>query len=1686
MNQQLPTMVPSHPGRLRRIVLVMMAAGVMAGIVGETTGGWAGGWTGGLIGAAHAAPEDGVVRAGSATITGGGVHTRIDQSGNRAVIDWRSFSIGASERVQFVQPSATAAILNRVTGGQVSALSGRLDANGQVFLVNPNGIVIGKGGQVDVGSFIATTSNIANDHFMSGRLVFDQPGKAGAGIVNEGSISAAQGGLVALVAPHVRNDGLIQARLGRVRLGAAESFTIDLYGDQLVNLALSEAHVGQLSNADGLPVQSLIGQAGNIVAGDTVLVTAATARSVLDQLINMSGTIRAETAVQDGGRIVLLGEGGTVKVGGSLDASGLQGGRIDVLGSDLLLASTARLNADGVNGGGTIHAGGAYQGGGVTYRARTTQVDAGALLTANATTAGAGGEVVVWADGHTSFAGTVEAKGGSHSGSGGRLEVSGKGTLDLSGMADASAVRGTNGSLLLDPAYLNIGATEAALINRILRTGTSTSFQADVDININAVIDGRGPLGVSGGGVTLTAGNDININDFVVTHNGAINLTTGQGSINVAAGKAVYAGSAPISVSTGDDLSVGPLLTSGLLSLHSRTGSISFDSFLDRSTTLGLVDAALDIEVNQPIASLAKGQPVSLNAGRDIRVNAQIDGRGGVAGGSLALNAGRDVAINDYMLTNDGAVDIHAGGSIAMSPGSAVFAGNAPIAITGAGDVATNPLLTNGAIAVHSTGGSISFGGAGVNGMSGPVTLVAAGAVDINQPIVNAATNANLHVSAGTDINVNAQIDGRDDNPVLPGGAVTLLAGNHIAINKSIVTGNAALSLSAPHGTITTLSGEGLFAGTGPISLTSSGDITTGGLVTSGAVNLRSTAGSIIMNTPFTDPAMPVGALTFDAALQVDINQPIANTREDASLVITAGTDININAKIDGRDGDSARAGGAVTLTAGQNINLDQSITTENAPLSLTATAGGIVTASDAGLFSGSGALALSAGTTLTTGVLSTSGSLSIASTGGDVNLGTPLGDTINGVTINAAGAVYIDQVIASIRNGSDLTVNAGTDINVSARIEGRGGAGSSGTVNLTAGNNIHVDQHITTQDAVANLVATSGSVLLAPGIQISTGSGGLNVTSGGDFSTGAAPPPIPDPGAPIYDFLENVQYTSNFLKDYVQLVTSGALNISSTHGNVNVDAPIPDTTGPVTISAGNGIAVRQHINSNHQPIVLNAGAGGIAVHEVSDDCGLGSCYSSPAIDARQADLTLNAAGDVGIGDRQVATLQTLTVNTRGALSGSLGLSRVSLDSDFGGVPQKLVLVADGGIPFFGASFPRISQILASSDNGSITISVDRPGQLRLTTGCAECDIFTGRLMGPDVILNAGGSIILERPSNDPQTLAFDLTAGRDVILDGNSILAQPSIHAGRDVLLTGGGPLWILNGSITFTAGRDILVGPNRPVRMPDAASLNWNAGRNVTLHRLISLGPVSISALAGSITLNNPIGPAIEDFDPDPDHKGVASLALSAPDPVNGSITMTGAWAQGDINISTGGALVSSREIVSVLGSVNIDAASISITPDPIGWEDALFLPGPVLPVISPGPLVPPPGAPATASVGAPGLPGFPDIFVAGLPGGSGAGIAAPDTASGSTASIPAGNNEGEAGSDALAAQRAVQQDGESLGDSEAAAIVLADGGDLIFEGGTGARGLASVACPTGVASGSTVRIRGVNGQEQTAICK
>src|SRR6266545_8175025 len=167
---------------------------------------------------AFANPLGGQVQGGNATIQGQGTPTvTVNQTSDRAIINWNTFNIGTGELTRFVQPNSGSLALNRVTGNLgPSQILGTIEANGRVFLVNPDGILFGAGAQINTGGFLATTSDIKNSDFMAGNYVFSIPGRPSASIVNLGTITATNGGFAALVAPGVRNAGVITANFGTV------------------------------------------------------------------------------------------------------------------------------------------------------------------------------------------------------------------------------------------------------------------------------------------------------------------------------------------------------------------------------------------------------------------------------------------------------------------------------------------------------------------------------------------------------------------------------------------------------------------------------------------------------------------------------------------------------------------------------------------------------------------------------------------------------------------------------------------------------------------------------------------------------------------------------------------------------------------------------------------------------------------------------------------------------------------------------------------------------------------------------------------------------------------------------------------------------------------------------------------------------------------------------------------------------------------------------------------------------------------------------------------------------------------------------------------------------------------------------------------------------------------------------
>ncbi|MBK6638148.1 MAG: filamentous hemagglutinin N-terminal domain-containing protein [Rhodocyclaceae bacterium] len=397
-----------------------------------------------MAGVVHALPTDPTVVNGSATFNQAGNTLTVTNS-HGAIINWQQFSIGAGQTTHFQQASSASTVLNRVLGGNVSAIYGTLSSNGQVWLVNPAGIMVGAGGVVDVARLVASTLNVTNADFLANRLNFGgNTATPGTIEIEPGArISTPTGGSVYLVGANVTNEGLITTPKGETILAAGNTV-------QLVDTTTPGVRVevsGSEGNATNLG--EIAAEAGRI--------------GIAGVIVKNSGVLNASSAVEEGGRIFLrASQDAYVDGNGRIVTTGTQGGSIDVLGQRVAVMDHALLDASaGATGGdgGTVRVGGDYQGKNPDVaNARITYFGADATIRANGSQVGAGGTAIVWADDTTRAYGTIEAKGGSVSGDGGFVETSGKRYLDVNGIrgVDTSARNGMAGTWLLDPTQVQI------------------------------------------------------------------------------------------------------------------------------------------------------------------------------------------------------------------------------------------------------------------------------------------------------------------------------------------------------------------------------------------------------------------------------------------------------------------------------------------------------------------------------------------------------------------------------------------------------------------------------------------------------------------------------------------------------------------------------------------------------------------------------------------------------------------------------------------------------------------------------------------------------------------------------------------------------------------------------------------------------------------------------------------------------------------------------------------------------------------------------------------------------------------------------------------------------------------------------------------------------------------------------
>ena len=449
----------------------------------------------------YASPVGGVVAAGSASIASAAGTTTITQTTQNTAINWQTFNIGASEGVLFLQPNSHSVALNRVLGADPSRILGSLSANGKVFLINPNGILFGKGAAVNVSGLVAATLNLSDSDFMSGNYGFS--GNKGGTVLNQGAINA-DGGYVALLGASVTNDGVISARLGSVALAAGNAMTLDLAGDGLLNVSVNQGAVNALVRNGGM-IRSDGGQ---------VVLTAQAAGSLLQSAVNNTGVIQAQTIENHNGTIRLLAsmQSGSVNVGGTIDASaphGGNGGFIDTSAAQVKIASDAKITTaapQGLTGNWLIDPQDFNIGG------LSTDNISGATLSALLVTNSV----------------TISTTTGSDSTTPGTPPTS---TLNTAtpGNGDINVKQPVSWTASSSPTTLTLSAERDVNVNAAI-SATNGNFVACCgrDVNVKAAIT------TVNGSALLGAGHSVNMNAAMTTTDGNIEICAAQ-DINISA-----------------------------------------------------------------------------------------------------------------------------------------------------------------------------------------------------------------------------------------------------------------------------------------------------------------------------------------------------------------------------------------------------------------------------------------------------------------------------------------------------------------------------------------------------------------------------------------------------------------------------------------------------------------------------------------------------------------------------------------------------------------------------------------------------------------------------------------------------------------------------------------------------------------------------------------------------------------------------------------------------------------------------------------------------------------------------------------------------------------------------------------------------------------------------------------------
>jgi len=1428
------TSVQRASGRRIR-TLLLTGAGISALVVGQAL---AGGVSGGKV------------VYGGASINYGGNNTTISQSTQKALINWNSFSIPSGSGVSFLQPNASSITLNRVLGASPSKIDGSLFATGNVWLINSNGVMFGKGSQINVGGLIATTSDMRNSDFISGNYNFSIASpNPNASVVNQGTIKTARGGTAILAGSSVNNQGLIQADMGNVVLAGASTFSVDFTGDNLLRFEVVDPVKQTPKNADGSAKAALVSNSGTISAnGGHVLMTARAASNVVDNVVNNTGMIQATSVSSKDGEIVLDAGDGTVEAGGTIDASGTAsgetGGSVKILGKTVQVADGTTVDASGANGGGSILIGGNFHGQGGEQNADTTTIG-NATIKADALQKGDGGKIAVWSNKQTVFNGTISAKGGAQSGNGGYVETSG-GNLKVGKTAkvDTLSSHGQTGTWLLDPQNIDIvdGGTDglggseidpSTIVNAL--ASTNVELEATQNINIDDAV-----LYSSANAFTMLAGANIYANASVQNSgNGAINLIAGWDGHTTDLGSLTNAG---VYGNNG-----GTVIISG----EGARGDVAVGSFGGTTTAAG---------ANVVVASETGG-------------NAQI-GYHGAGGGDIDVLATAAVlvvsaAANTAQIGNGGR-DV-----------TGTIGGNISVTTVDGGEIAIE-----GASASQNVTGVATIGnlGTGNSSESGNITLdtgatgtIALAAIGLNN--VAKIGNWNSGQSTGTisgDIQINtgtlgviAGVAGLNDQETFNSASIGNGSIYHFGRNLGGVSGDITINAATitldtegdPDFTIISDARIGNIGNgpvTGDVNITTTGDITI-------LSDLTGFAGIGDVSAPYDSDLNPLqGNYAGNLGIQAGGNISLVTENQGEAFIASGGL-----------------TNGSVSVTANGNIllsvNATQGATAGTAfigsfvsgngggDVTVTSTHGGVLLNEYGykGLAqignSETGGLAGQVGGNVTvTASDPESGSVSLSSQYGQVlvgNSGTD-GSSVSGditlTTANTLDLVGTQTLIGNYNPGGPIsgsvTINAASITGDPTSIILNELSIGDFSLDLTGDATLFLPVALDYNSANALTITNGGDIVFAGSLE-NTGNGDLTIHAGGNVIIGG-PNAAGDVAVGSFGGTTTVTGTDIILdaeNGYAQIGFAGDggtgdINVSASHdvimtsgqtqgchgcyvqiGNGGVFSK--DTkSGDITVTAGNDITMVAGAESYSYAQIGNGGDSGSG-----DDSGTISLTAGGT-------LTMTGFGDY-------ATVGNGGWGTNGNASGDISIQAHDIAMTGGNSSYGSVNIGNGGQEAGGTATGDISVTVA----GGLTMtSGARNDFVQIGNGAAD-GTFGGTASG-NITINVGGSTSLS-PANNGISWLGNLAHAAET---GDLTIVTGTLDAPSDLLNmmftsdlgTGDGN----GGNVTvgITGGSDTIVAGGVEYASANTLSI-LSAGNVIFLGSLQNDGNGAINVVAG-----------------------------------------------------------------------------------------------------------------------------------------------------------------------------------------------------------------------------------------------